>query len=804
MNKYDPSKDGIGLEQMNDTLAKELQDVISHMSDMTYHVSKEDRQRWDNKLDVETGAVATTTKNGLMSATDKDKLNSVSFNANYYEHPRSGIVPGTYNYVRVDEFGHIVEAGRTESIGDAQSLGGFDASEYAKLLSPVFRGYPKLTNTPTEEDQDYVTNVKFVREYVDKAAFNVYGFTERDIVNWNNKWDTNNAPVVTHHTPGIMESNDKIFLDGLKTTFFGVTEDTVDSWNNKLSYDTTPIATTERKGFMSPTDKQFIENISMAGGITERDINRWNNKLDIETGPIADEENVGLMSAIYVKMLKAVNNRIEVTQEMINNWNAKLSAESAIATTANNGLMSATDRRILDQMIQNGVVDITAFNIQNWNNKQDILSVATTTKDGLMSFTDKERLDNLVATVSLNDVKVAELMNLIGTLKPASYSTDGLMSREDKAILDNLKESQIADELIVRWNNLCDSYNKDYHVSRAEAVAWNNGLTYAATTEYVDNAVSNKLEESNLRPINTKITNLENRTSVNESSISSLISKVNTLEGKTYENDIKSLSSSVKNIEEEIESISINLDSKDANIDSIELDLSNYKFKVDEFIENVNARFNSIFNSSESIGTNNPEIAILDKKIVDNVKLLDSTTSTRMTNLDKKYVDAINNIDSKYVSEVNSINNNLVTNINSIQSRISNTTSNLITSINNKLESNTELLKGLESKIVNNINQNNTKYINLIERLIDLIKEIKANMYNEMTQQELEELDMALESINYLSVDEGLSNTLINNNTERIYDNPETLKVSTINKTINQEYISELEPIQIQNTYSNS
>lgn len=802
MNKYDPSKDGIGLEQMNQDLARELEDVISHMSDMTCHVSAEDRVKWDNKLDVETGATATTTKNGLMSATDKDKLNSISFNANYYEHPRSGIVPGTYNYVRVDEYGHIVEAGRTESIGDAQSLGGYDASEYAKLVSPIFRGYPKLVNTPTEEDQDYITNVKFVREYVDKAAFNVYGFTERDIVNWNNKWDTNNAPVATHHTPGIMESHDKIFLDELRTTFYGVTEDTVASWNNKLSYDMTPLATTESKGFMSPADKQFIENIAIAGGITDRDINRWNNKLDIETGQIANEEENGLMSSIYVKMLKGVHNRIEVTQDMVDNWNAKLSAESAIATTANNGLMAATDRRILDRMVQNGVVDITSFNIESWNNKQDVLGIATTTKDGLMSFTDKERLDNLVATVSLNDTKVEELMNMIGTLQPVTYTTDGLMSREDKAILDNLKNSQVSEDLIIRWNDLCDSYNKDYHVTRAEANSWNNGLTYAATQSYVDSVIADKLEESDLTPIKTRIQNAENRISVNELDISSLKTNVNTL--KNTQSTVGTIQGQIQDINDELDTINTNLESNQTNIDSIELDLSNYKFKLDELEENVKSRFDSIFNATDSIGTNNPEIAILDKKIVDNIKVLDDTVINRMISFDKKYVDAINAIDAKYVEEVNSLNDLTSSNINNINLKLYTTAANIVKSVNGKLEANTTLLKGLEDKLVTTINGNNNKYINLLERLIEIIKDIKATMYNELDQNTSDELDAALSSITFLEKDDNLANTTIDNNTEHVYEGPQALDTHHVTGTYSQQYTESLDHITIQTTYSNS
>ena len=50
---------------------------------------------------------ATTSAAGLLSGTDKIKLNSISANANNYTHPTSGVGAGTYKSVTVDVNGHV-------------------------------------------------------------------------------------------------------------------------------------------------------------------------------------------------------------------------------------------------------------------------------------------------------------------------------------------------------------------------------------------------------------------------------------------------------------------------------------------------------------------------------------------------------------------------------------------------------------------------------------------------------------------------------------------------------------------------
>lgn len=58
--------------------------ITTHISNNTIHITDAERNTWNAKAST---AVATQTSNGLMSKTDKAKLDSISSNANNYTHP---------------------------------------------------------------------------------------------------------------------------------------------------------------------------------------------------------------------------------------------------------------------------------------------------------------------------------------------------------------------------------------------------------------------------------------------------------------------------------------------------------------------------------------------------------------------------------------------------------------------------------------------------------------------------------------------------------------------------------------------
>lgn len=502
MRAYDPQKDSIGLGQLNTPLAQELQEVINHMSDVSQHITSSDRQKWDNKLDIETGAIVTTTTNGLMSFADKQKLNSIAYNANMYIHPKSGVVAGTYNSVVVDEYGHVIEAGTVTSIGDAESLGGVAANQYARLLSPVFRGTPTMSNTPNEEDYDALANVKFVRQYVDNAAFSNYGFTEADVARWNNKWDDTNAPAASEINSGIMTANDKKALNRLSSLFTNITADIVESWSNKMEYNTAPLATQTSKGLMSASDKQILDNISNTGGITAEERERWNAKLDIATGAVATETSNGLMSSEDKINLSNLLSRNVITNDMISRWNNKVDLETgATATESANGLMSYEDKRTLNALKDKP--SVTTDDIARWNAKQEAVGLASSTTNGLMSSVDYQKLESLSFAADLNDTKMEQIKELVDTLSPATESSDGLMSKSDKANLNQIMNDrnryvQVTQDQVTVWDNIVTLYNQDIKVTPEQVARWNNVATNTITADQLASAMATKVDLATL------------------------------------------------------------------------------------------------------------------------------------------------------------------------------------------------------------------------------------------------------------------------------------------------------------------
>ena len=64
---------------------KKILEVVNFISDESNKVTQEDKDRWDNKIDIFTGPKATQTQPGLMSAEDKFKLDNIAEMANFYQ-----------------------------------------------------------------------------------------------------------------------------------------------------------------------------------------------------------------------------------------------------------------------------------------------------------------------------------------------------------------------------------------------------------------------------------------------------------------------------------------------------------------------------------------------------------------------------------------------------------------------------------------------------------------------------------------------------------------------------------------------
>ena len=110
-------------------IAKAIKSLISHIADTTSHITSTERSTWNAKASTNT---ATTSANGLMSSTDKTKLDGVASGANNYSHPNSGATAGTYRSVTVNAQGHVT-GGSNPTVTVAQ--GGTGATDAATARS---------------------------------------------------------------------------------------------------------------------------------------------------------------------------------------------------------------------------------------------------------------------------------------------------------------------------------------------------------------------------------------------------------------------------------------------------------------------------------------------------------------------------------------------------------------------------------------------------------------------------------------------------------------------------------------------
>lgn len=140
-------------------IAKAIKSLISHLADTTKHITSSERTAWNNKAGTST---ATTSANGLMSSTDKTKLDGIASGANAYTHPNSGVTAGTYRNVTVNAQGHVT-AGSNPIITVEQ--GGTGKTTAQDALNVFINALSTGDSTPT--DADY-----FVSQYASGGTTN--------------------------------------------------------------------------------------------------------------------------------------------------------------------------------------------------------------------------------------------------------------------------------------------------------------------------------------------------------------------------------------------------------------------------------------------------------------------------------------------------------------------------------------------------------------------------------------------------------------------------------------------------------
>lgn len=164
----DRQLDKITQKELNTSLNQKIDESYAHTFDEVKHVTNKERERWNNMLQQLKPASADEA--GLFSVKDKLKLDGIEERAIRYVHPASGVKPGNYTRVNVNEAGHVVYGDNPArldiTVSDSERLGGFTPSEFAKVNSPTFTGTVKVPEVTISSNPKSPVTIELLQEYV--------------------------------------------------------------------------------------------------------------------------------------------------------------------------------------------------------------------------------------------------------------------------------------------------------------------------------------------------------------------------------------------------------------------------------------------------------------------------------------------------------------------------------------------------------------------------------------------------------------------------------------------------------------
>jgi hypothetical protein len=428
--------------------------------------------------------VATILEHGLMSYTDKIKLDGIESNANYYIHPSTHlasimITDSTHrfvsdidianwnaklnasSYTANDVLVKLLTVDGSNSGIDADLLDGQHASYYQTAL-----GY-----NPVNKSGDTMTGVLHLP---------INGLTVGT-----------NQLIVSGGNVGIGITVPTVALDvngTIDTTGWGMNA---------------PLATITSKGLMSADDKTKLDNLVSGGGglpssipadiittdtthrfVTDLDVMNWNAKLDASIYTAND---------ILNKLLTVDGATSNLDADTLDGYHSTYFATTSIATGLLDGLMSSTDKGKLDGIDVNANYYVHPLNhpatiittdtthrfvtdteISGWNAKLDSSSYTANdilnkllTVDGTTSSLDADTLDGYHYTH-------------FATTDTVTQITNGLMSSTDKTKLDSLV-NYVLPSTLPATIIITDTTHR--FVTDTETSSWNSKLdasTYTA------------------------------------------------------------------------------------------------------------------------------------------------------------------------------------------------------------------------------------------------------------------------------------------------------------------------------------
>ena len=386
---------GVVAKALGDKNGKDITSYVTNLTSKgtTVTFTKGDGSTGSFTTQDTTYAEASDSQAGLMSATDKAKLNGIANNANNYTHPsHTAAKEGLYK-VTVDALGHVT-ATTAVAKGDITALGipAQDTTYNAfKGATGAAAGAAGLVPAPAQGDQ-----AKFLKADGTWAtpANTTYG-------------------EATTETAGLMSAADKKKLDG------------VEAGANKYTHPSyTPKASGLYKVTVDATGHVSAAAAVEKGDITALGIPAKDTTYNAFKGATAAAAGgAGLVPAPaqgdQAKFLKADGT-----------WATPANTTYGEATTETAGLMSAADKKKLDG-VEAGA---NKYTHPSYTPKASGLYKVTVDATGHVS---------AAAAVEKSDITALGIPGQDTTYQNATQSKAGLMSAADKTKLDNIPTSAL-------------------------------------------------------------------------------------------------------------------------------------------------------------------------------------------------------------------------------------------------------------------------------------------------------------------------------------------------------------------------
>lgn len=166
----------ISKQELSPTLRNRIQDEYDHIYNHTIHVTEEERYRW-NQSAKRVIKPATSHNEGLMTKTDKAKLDGIEANANKYVHPFSNVAPGSYLEISTDIQGHVIFGNNPTRLNvrarNANKLGGINPDDFISADNAFLKGNVtfKYYNNDSSRANYPITRKNLVQESITHAYY---------------------------------------------------------------------------------------------------------------------------------------------------------------------------------------------------------------------------------------------------------------------------------------------------------------------------------------------------------------------------------------------------------------------------------------------------------------------------------------------------------------------------------------------------------------------------------------------------------------------------------------------------------